>query len=153
MAAGSATTKTTAGKPRAAKASSGKAKAGKAAGSVTTRHRSRNPAVAARGARPAKKAQPQAIPMEMLEHCAACLKVLAHPHRLKMVELLADHDYTVGELAAELALAPAAVSQHLSLMKAHGLLSSSRKGKEVYYNVANPQAINVIDCIRKHMQA
>ena len=130
--------------------SSGRAAAAKAAGrkgvAAATSGRSRTA-----GKVSGAKAQPAAIPMQMLEHCAACLKVLAHPHRLKMVELLGHHRYTVGELAGELDLAPAAVSQHLSKMKACGLLGSEREGKEVYYNVANPQATNVIECIQKHM--
>ncbi len=90
------------------------------------------------------------IPMQALEQCAAVLRVLAHPHRLKIVELLIEHDLTVGELAEQLDLRPAAVSQHLNHMKAHGLLASVRDGRQVYYGVANPHAINVIDCIRKH---
>ena len=96
------------------------------------------------------KTRAAGIPMETLERCAAAFRVLAHPHRLKIVELLADHDLTVGELAERLGLPQAACSQHLNLMRAHGLLAARRDGKTVYYEVANPSALKIIDCIRKH---
>lgn len=90
------------------------------------------------------------LDLDTLEAAAACLRVLAHPHRLKLVELLMTDRHTVGELAEELDLAPAAVSQHLNQMKAHGLLAAERDGRAVYYRVVNPNAVNVIRCIRKH---
>jgi len=91
------------------------------------------------------------IPHQVLENVAAALRVLAHPHRLRIVELLEDADHSVGELAAELEIPQAACSQHLNRMRAHGLLSARREGKEVYYQVAHPHALNVLKCIRKHM--
>ncbi len=90
------------------------------------------------------------IPMDTLGQAAALLRVLAHPHRLRVVELLKDDRLSVGELSAALDLPPAAVSQHLSLMKAHRILDSKRDGREVYYRVVNRHALNVINCIRKH---
>jgi ArsR family transcriptional regulator len=86
--------------------------------------------------------------MEVLEEVAGALRVLGHPHRLKIVELLELHDLTVGELAEQLDIAPNACSQHLNLMRAHGLLSSRRDGKTVYYRVDHPSALSVIHCIR-----
>ncbi len=93
----------------------------------------------------------KAIPPDILEHVAAALRVLAHPHRLRIVELLMDQDLTVGELADALDIAPSACSGHLNLMRAHGLLAGRREGKAVYYRVDDPSAANVIKCIRKNM--
>lgn len=95
-----------------------------------------------------KKTSP--IPMAVLDRVSAALRVLAHPHRLKAVELLCDHELSVGELAERMELPPAACSQHLNLMRAHGLLKASRRGREVIYQVCNSSARNVIDCIRTH---
>jgi ArsR family transcriptional regulator, zinc-responsive transcriptional repressor len=88
--------------------------------------------------------------MADLEACARVLRVLAHPHRLKIVELLMGGQLSVGELAQEVDLAPSAVSQHLSHMRAFGILGVRREGRTAYYYVDNPSAANVIDCIRKH---
>lgn len=85
-----------------------------------------------------------------LERVADMLRVLAHPQRLRIIELLEAADHTVGGLAAELKISQAACSQHLNRMKAQGLLRARREGREVYYQVANPHALNVLACIRKH---
>ncbi len=90
------------------------------------------------------------IPHVVLARCAAAFRVLAHPHRLRIVELLAHRRLSVGDLAKRLDLPQAACSQHLNLMRVHGLLAAERDGKIVYYRVANRSAITIIDCIRDH---
>ena len=86
--------------------------------------------------------------MQLLEDVASALRVLAHPHRLKIVELLEHEQLTVGELAERLKIAPSACSQHLNLMRAHALLRSARQGRTVHYQVDHPSALSVINCIR-----
>ncbi len=90
------------------------------------------------------------LPRPALEEAARVLRVLAHPDRLRMIELLIAGRHSVGELAEAVGLAPPAVSQHLNHMRAHGILRVEREGRTAYYQVDNPNAINVIDCIRKH---
>ncbi len=90
------------------------------------------------------------IPAEALEEAARVLRVLSHPHRLQFIELLMTRRHTVGELAEAVGIAPHAASQHLSHMRAHGILAVQRKGRTAYYKVDNPNAVNVIKCIRKH---
>ncbi len=97
-----------------------------------------------------KARRAQCISLGALEQVAPVLKVLAHPHRLKIVEILLQQPVSVTELAAQVKLAPAAVSQHLGQMRANGILSSRREGKQVYYKVTNRNAINLIDCIRRN---
>lgn len=97
-----------------------------------------------------KRKNIEPLPMDVLQQAASVLRVLAHPHRLKMVELLMGRQLTVGELAADLALAPHAVSQHLNQMKAHGIFHARRDGRSVYYNVISPHAITLLQCIAKH---
>ena len=93
---------------------------------------------------------PLSLDMDLLEASAEVLRVLAHPHRLKFVELLMSDRLSVGELAQQVGLAPNAVSQHLNHMRAHGILGVEREGRTAYYRVVNPNAINVIQCIHKH---
>ena len=94
--------------------------------------------------------QKQEIEMKVLEMAADVLRVLAHPYRLKIVELLMGGRLSVGEIAEHTQLAPNAASQHLSQMKAHGILDVTRKGRTAYYFVVNPNAENVIRCITEH---
>jgi len=98
----------------------------------------------------AKTRRAKLIPFETLERVAPVLKVLAHPHRLRIVEVLLQRRLSVTELAVEVNLAPAAVSQHLSQMRANGILTSRREGKQVYCEVVNCNVVNLIECIREH---
>lgn len=92
----------------------------------------------------------KSIPAKVLEHCAASLKVLAHPTRLRIVELVAARRLTVGELAEELGEPQAVVSQHLIRMRGVALLTVEREGRLAYYRVSNPACPAVLDCIRAH---
>ncbi len=85
-----------------------------------------------------------------IEAAASILRVLAHPQRLRMVEILLEGPISVGNLAEEVGLGQAAVSQHLNHMRAHGIVDSIREGRKVFYEVVDPHAIQVIDCIRQH---
>jgi DNA-binding transcriptional ArsR family regulator len=90
------------------------------------------------------------LPAATLERCADALRVLAHADRLRIVEQLEQRRLTVGELAERIDLPPAAVSQHLNLMRAHGLLSVERRGRLAYYRATSPHALAVLRCIRRH---
>lgn len=90
----------------------------------------------------------ETIPDEMLRRHADCLKVLAHPHRLRIIDILSDRRITVTDLAGELDIPRNATSQHLKLMQAHGLLLREREGKTVFYRVADANALVILDCIR-----
>ncbi|GMV96765.1 MAG: hypothetical protein AMXMBFR83_11250 [Phycisphaerae bacterium] len=96
------------------------------------------------------KARNRLIPMERLEGAAGALRVLAHPQRLRICDLLLAGPLSVGELADRLGAPPNAVSQHLNLMKAHGLLDRRRNGKTVYYRVVDRRPRWLLDCIRDH---
>ena len=68
----------------------------------------------------------------MSEELVTFFKALAEPNRLKIVGLLAQHSYSVEELAALLNLKPSTVSHHLSKLAEVGLVSARA---ESYYNV------------------
>ncbi len=85
--------------------------------------------------------------LEALGHAAECLRTLAHPHRLRMVQMLLQGDYTVGELAEACELPSPMASEHLRLMQRCGYLSSEKEGRKVYYRVAEPHLKNILKCI------
>lgn len=90
------------------------------------------------------------IPMERLEAAATVMRVLSHPHRLRICELLMGGRHSVNALAEQLEIPGNAVSQHLNMMKAHGLLSRDRVGKTVFYRVVDPRPQWLLSCIRDH---
>lgn len=85
--------------------------------------------------------------LKALEQAAECLRTLAHPHRLRMVQMLLQGDYTVGELAEACSLPSAMASEHLRLMQRCGFLSSAKEGRKVYYQVCEPHLKNILKCI------
>lgn len=77
------------------------------------------------------------------------LRLLAHPHRLKIVEVLEGSGAApVHELTARLRLPQAAVSGHLARMRAVGLVAAARHGREIRYRVADGWSVSVLNCIR-----
>lgn len=92
-----------------------------------------------------------ALPVAAFERAAEVFRVLAHPVRLQIVERLdLRQPRTVGDIADELDLAHAACSQHLNLMRVHGLVERVRNGRESLYRVADPRAVVILNCIRTH---
>lgn len=81
---------------------------------------------------------------------ALCLKTLAHPHRLEIINFLIEKKRgSVGEIAELLLLENNVTSEHLTLMKDRGLLYSEREGRKVYYYIAEPTLKNIMDCIKR----
>jgi len=87
--------------------------------------------------------------LEALEQAAECLKTLAHPHRLRMVQMLLRGRYTVGELAEACEIPSHMASEHLRLMQRCGLMSSEKEGRKAYYQIAEPHLANIMTCIEK----
>ena len=78
---------------------------------------------------------------------AECLKALAHPVRLRIVQLLLHGRYTVGEIAEDCGVPDNVASEHLRLMQRCGFFTSEREGRRVYYRVAEPHLANIMECI------
>jgi DNA-binding transcriptional ArsR family regulator len=91
------------------------------------------------------------IPEQRLQQAAECLKVLAHPGRLRMVELILDQPRAVGELATACGLTVAVTSGHLRLLERCGLLVGTREGRHRYYAAGKPCLAGFIRCIREEI--
>ena len=71
---------------------------------------------------------------------ANLFKGLAHPFRIRLLELLSDSpELTVSALQAETELEPSHLSQHLSVLRRHHLVVSERRGSHVFYRLADPR--------------
>jgi ArsR family transcriptional regulator, zinc-responsive transcriptional repressor len=92
-------------------------------------------------------ASPALTPLDALGQAAECLKTLAHPHRLRMVQMLLRGRYTVGELAEACGIPSHMASEHLRLMQRSGFLTSEKDGRKAYYQVAEPHLASIMTCI------
>src|SRR3989338_4381884 len=81
-------------------------------------------------------------------HAEIC-KVFSNPTRLEILNLLGKNEMSVTELIRKTGLSQANISQHLSIMKSKGIVTSSRKGKNIYYRIVNPKIIKAFDMIRE----
>jgi len=90
----------------------------------------------------------QLLTSEMLEKASNLLRGVAHPTRLAIVQELIQHEpLCVGELAKALSVEISLLSHHLSQMRLVGLLATERRGKHVFYRIAEPQVVNLISCL------
>ena len=91
--------------------------------------------------------------VELFAQAAECLKTLAHPVRLRMVQLLLHGRFTVGQLAEDCQVPDNVASEHLRLMQRCGLLTSEREGRQVFYRIAEPHLANIMACIEARFLA
>jgi DNA-binding transcriptional ArsR family regulator len=82
-----------------------------------------------------------------LESAAECLKTLAHPVRLRMLQMLLKDQYRVGELAEACGIAPHLASEHLRLLQRCGFLSANRDGRSIYYRVIDAHVAPLLGCL------
>jgi ArsR family transcriptional regulator len=76
------------------------------------------------------------------------LRALASVHRLRIVHVLGAGPLEVNELARELDLGQAAVSQHLAALRNVGLVEATRDGRSVRYQLADPQILDACGLMR-----
>jgi ArsR family transcriptional regulator, zinc-responsive transcriptional repressor len=89
----------------------------------------------------------QPTDFENLRQAAECLRTLAHPVRLRMVQLMLQGELTVGELAEACEIPSHMASEHLRMMQHCGFLTRRQEGRRTYYQVAEPAVEQLMGCI------
>ncbi len=84
----------------------------------------------------------------LLEELASLLRVLGNPHRLEILEFLAQAEMPVELLTERTGLEFANVSQHLQQLKKAGLVVGSREGKRVMYRLADGPIVPALTGMR-----
>jgi ArsR family transcriptional regulator len=81
---------------------------------------------------------------------AQLFRVLGHPVRIRILELLRDGERTVGDLQIELSLDSSGTSQHLATLRYQGVLESRRDGINTYYRIRDPR-VNQLLAVAKQI--
>lgn len=82
---------------------------------------------------------------EKLVRASELLKVVAHPQRLAVLDLLGSRKHMcVSDLVEALGIEQAILSQHLTLMRDKGLLGVEREGKYSFYHLRHPGFLRII---------
>ncbi|MCF7954479.1 MAG: metalloregulator ArsR/SmtB family transcription factor [Phycisphaerae bacterium] len=90
------------------------------------------------------------VDIDKLNGAAECLKVMAHPVRLRIVNILMQGEFAVHEIAELCETSPNQTCEHLRLLRGLGLLSSERRGRTVYYKILSPRLPSLLECITKN---
>jgi len=80
---------------------------------------------------------------------AEFFKVLGHPVRVRVLELLRNGERSVGDLQAALEIDSSGTSQHLGALRREGLLESRREGTSVFYRVKDPRTFQILELARQ----
>ena len=84
---------------------------------------------------------------ESFNEAAECLRILAHPVRLRMVQMLLHGRYSVGQLAEDAGIPDNVASEHLRLMQRCGFFTSEKQGRRVFYQIAEPHLQDLMNCV------
>ena len=78
---------------------------------------------------------------------SALLKSLANPDRLLLLCQLSQGEKRVGELEELVGISQPTLSQQLGVLREEGLVNTRREGKNIYYQIASPQALAVMNVL------
>ena len=87
--------------------------------------------------------------VQPFEAQAQIFKVLTHPARIAILEILRDGEYCVCHIESRLGLRQAYISQQLAVMREVGLIQDRRDGWNIYYRVADNRIFDVLEMARK----
>jgi ArsR family transcriptional regulator len=79
---------------------------------------------------------------------AGFFRLLGHPVRIRVLELLQDSPRPVRELLAEIEIEPSHLSQQLALLRRHGIVRSRRDGSTVVYEIASGDVADLLRTAR-----
>ena len=74
-------------------------------------------------------------------------KVLSNPDRLLLLCQLSQGERRVGELEEILGIVQPTLSQQLTVLRDEELVTTRREGKNIYYQIASPQALAVMNVL------
>ena len=80
---------------------------------------------------------------------AEFFRMLGHPVRIRVLELLQDSPRPVRDLLADLAIEPSSLSQQLAVLRPYGIVTSRREGSTVMYEIASSDVAELLRVARR----
>lgn len=84
------------------------------------------------------------------QHSELC-KTLANEKRQMILGALRDDELSVTQIQERTGIPQATLSQHLALLRTHGVVKARREGNRTFYSIANPKIIQAFDLITEVM--
>jgi ArsR family transcriptional regulator len=88
-------------------------------------------------------------PSDLQSFKAEFFKALAHPIRIRILEILRSHARSVQELQVELDLDQSTVSQQLAILRAKNIVTARKEGTTVWYTVRDALVGDLLDVARR----
>jgi DNA-binding transcriptional ArsR family regulator len=88
-------------------------------------------------------------PERLRQFKAEFFKALAHPLRIRILELLRDGPHAVGALQDATGAPASSISQQLKVLRGRGIVASQRRGTTVIYRAADPGVFELLDVARR----
>ena len=79
---------------------------------------------------------------------AQLFKLLTHPARLAILNILRDGEHCVCHMEAHLGYRQAYISQQIAVLREAGLIQDRRDGWNIFYRVTDPRIFSVLDTIQ-----
>jgi DNA-binding transcriptional ArsR family regulator len=80
---------------------------------------------------------------------AEFFKALAHPARIRVLELLSQREHAVAEMLPQVGIEPAHLSQQLAILRRLNLIVGRKEGSTVYYALVSPQVAELLIVARR----
>jgi DNA-binding transcriptional ArsR family regulator len=98
-----------------------------------------------------RQAQSEVLETEKAQRMAEFFSALSDPHRLKLLSALAQQELCVCDLAAAVKMGESAVSHQLRVLKAQRLVKYRRRGRNVFYSLADSHIMTLYREVAEHL--
>ena len=86
---------------------------------------------------------------ENIREASEAMQAMAHPLRLKILCLISNQELSVLEIVEAVGTSQSNVSQHLGVLRDHGLLESRKEANKVFYRIGDPRVLKMISLTRE----
>jgi len=84
-----------------------------------------------------------------IREASEAMQAMAHPLRLKILCLVGNQELSVLEIVEAVGTTQSNVSQHLGVLRDHGLLESRKEANKVFYRIGDPRVLKMISLTRE----
>ena len=86
---------------------------------------------------------------ENIREASEAMQAMAHPLRLKILCLVGNQELSVLEIVDAVGTTQSNISQHLAILRDHGLLQSRKEANKVFYRIEDPRILKMIALTRE----
>jgi DNA-binding transcriptional ArsR family regulator len=86
---------------------------------------------------------------ESIRQASDAMQAMAHPLRLKILCLVGNQELSVLEIVDAVGTTQSNISQHLAVLRDHGILNSRKEANKVFYRIEDPRVLKMISLTRE----